>query len=337
MRIGDLLTCTSVVSLICAVTVVAAAQEDPGEARYSFFDEGGDLRLDIVGIEQGDDGGELAADWSLQLAREFSPFEADESDWRSDSYVDSTFTSTGFVVVTSDTNDRNQIKQEFKLDMSIGLLSGAQPPRRPRPTDISESDGDIEMPDEIPDVSTINDDLIVSAHVLANWETTQNFENNDVNVGGGLGVETSLLHWLLDLPFSIMRVDQGRGSNNGPTFLNAELSYEYVSRVQRSGSERFAGALNDSHRLSLDTYWSTGLFKRDRIQFFYTLKHELNPSDGIKDAGQKTNHFFQTRLTRRLTEIVDAPLDLAIIYTMGELSPVFNRGHTIGAGISAVF
>ena len=75
----------------------------------------------------------------------------------------------------------------------------------------------------------------------------------------------------------------------------------------------------------------------DRVAFFYTLKHELDATSGTKRRGLETNHFFQAKFEHLLIERPNAEVDVALIYTRGKLSPVFERGQTIGGGFSVRF
>lgn len=173
----------------------------------------------------------------------------------------------------------------------------------------------------------------IQGQANVSWETTQDLENHDVVVGLGFGVATSYFSALLDLPFGVLRTSP----NNNPRMVDARLSYEYVGKVARGGKADFAGATTDVSRLSLEAEWETGIFKSDRVSFYYNLKHELDASGGTKARGRETNHFFQARFEHLLIERPNAEVDVAIVYTRGELSPVFERGHNIGGGFSVRF
>ena len=53
--------------------------------------------------------------------------------------------------------------------------------------------------------------------------------------------------------------------------------------------------------------------------------------------GRDTNHFFQARYEHLLIERPNAEVDLALIYSFGELAPVFATGSVIGGGLSVRF
>lgn len=377
-------------------------------SRLKLF-HGQEFDIDLVGVDQGNDGGDVAVEWQFDLQRD-ADFFPDFGQTHASLHLE----GNGFLVLTDGPNDKDQIKNQIKLDFLP--LFAVRPPRdakgigfwaessenqvcvadeafaqliatepslkayaypegvvpnveenpvidsaqRPELTCILTTDVDLpETPQSVRDLlsalrgddvkvetlltrsikrardqgAALTSPLSIQAQLTGSWETTQDLDNHDLVAGAGIGLASSYLSALFDLPFSLLRT----APNNEPRMLDARFSYEFVGKIERGGSADFNGATKDVSRLSLDVEWETGVFKSDRVSFFYSLKHELNPSDATKARGRRTNHFFQAKLEHLLVQRPNAEVDLALIYTRGELAPVFETGHTIGGGLSVRF
>jgi hypothetical protein len=172
--------------------------------------------------------------------------------------------------------------------------------------------------------------------VHAKHETSQDFRDFDFAFGSQLGITTSLLNNIIDLPFRLLRV----GEYNNPRQLDLSIGYDYVTQVRKTALKEANGSSNTMNRLNMKAEWETGIFtEKDRFVFLFDAYHALNATPALQSIDKDWNTFFMVKVEHLMgynpqTKTVSK---IAIKYLKGSLPPNFTRSYVLGAGFSLEF
>lgn len=274
--------------------------------------------------------GYFGMDYTINLKREFRTI-ANDTIFKPN--ISLNLNSTGFVTVRGKSNAQNSIINELNFEWSPIFK------QKKNPNIVISIEKELEKSDEeiieriMKQASMLQSPLWLMFNIHGKHETTQDFKNYDIAVGGSMTLTTSYLNRILDLPFAILRSK----AHNHPRHLDLNLSFDYVTKLDKTESANLRSK-NNANRLNFNAEWETGLFERERITFLYSSFHELSPTTAIKDAKMDNNFFYMIKLEHPIGNSKDGiRKTVSIKYLQGALPPNFNKGFVLGGGFSMEF
>ena len=276
--------------------------------------------------------GSVGLDYAFSLERTLGRVKNDP-----DKKIDLNLKSNGFFTVTGDNKALNSIVSDLSVK-GVGLPLGKAGKLEKMDPAMLDILLDSTNPDSIIELARqraaiVNSPFWMYVDVHGRHETTQDFKNYDIALGGSLAFSTSYLTALLDFPFGLLRTS----ANNNPRQLDVSVGYDYVTGLQNTANAGLRGGVNTANRLNFKAEWETGIFKNERVSFLFDSYYELGAPQGIIDSGKDFNYFFQAKVEHLLFKKDDTSTTIAIKYTQGELPPNFEEGFVIGGGFSVDF
>lgn len=272
--------------------------------------------------------GTFGIDYRAELSRA-SPYAttAATADSKNALYHSTSFglDSKGFIVVggpTQTTNQVNSIINELHADAAVFFAKPA--------TTVKHSRADATPEEAAALAGSLGPTISFFGNVHAKHETSQNFADYDFALGPTLAVRTSLLSYVLDVPFAIFRTQEG----NNPRQLDLSAALDYVAGLKNTQSTALREK-SSTARFNVRAEWETGIFASDRVVFYNDFYYEIAASDRIDAAGLTKKNFFMARFDHFLD--AKRKKTISIKYTKGALPPNFTEGYVLGAGFSVDF
>lgn len=268
------------------------------------------LTLKALPSDKGDWGIDWEADFKKNLTEDIP-----ENDARS---ISLGFTSRGFVVLDKTENASDSITASLKLEGGAWVpVRPAAPAPRPIPDD------DTPIPDDF--LKGASWYIFPSFNVVT--ETNQAFDKFNTGVGASLAVTTSQFNRVLDLIPSLLRYGPNAAHNN-PRHVDISVGYKYLD--QKFVSTLFPQQENIS-RGDLNVEWETGILSTQRLVVRYNGYYLFS------QATEKYVDFVVVRI-----DLLRLPASLnggavSIKYTSGQLPPTYQKGTSLGAGLSLEF
>lgn len=289
-----------------------------------------DLNVDFKFIDP--EKGYFGIDYKLNLKREFRTQAVKDSNYFKPN-ISLNLNSTGFVTVRGESNSQNSIINELNFELSPIFKQKKYTGR------VLSIEEELKMTDDeiieltMKQAAMLQSPFWLMFNVHGKHETTQDFKNYDVAVGGSMTLTTSYLNGILDIPFSLLRTKK----HNNPRHLDLNLSLDYVTNLDKTESASIRSE-NNANRLNFNIEWETGIFERERITFLYSSFHELNSPVAVEDAGIANNYFYMIKLEHPIGKSEDGVRKtVSIKYTQGALPPNFNKGYVLGGGFNMEF
>jgi hypothetical protein len=275
--------------------------------------------------------GSVGIDYAFNLSKTLKRIGDDP-----DKKIDLNLKSNGFFTVTGDNRALNSIVSDLSVK-GVGLPLGKAGKlekidlEKLLSSDSYNIDSLISLARQR--AAIVNSPFWMYFDIHGRHETTQDFRNYDIALGGSLAFSTSYLTALLDFPFGLLRTSE----NNNPRQLDFSVGYDYVTGLQNTTNAELRQGNNTANRLNFKAEWETGIFKNERVSFLFDSYYELGAPQEIIDSGKDFNYFFQAKFEHLLFKKDDTVTTIAIKYTQGELPPNFDQGYVIGGGFSVDF
>lgn len=242
--------------------------------------------------------------------------------------------SKGFLTVVGENNMNNSLISEIKFD---GYFPTSSKKSSVEDWKDALKQTDLEKRSSIL-AKRLESPLWIFTNLHAKHEAVQDFKSYDFAFGIELGMTSSLLSKIFDIPFGLFR----NGKNNNPRQLDISIGYDYVTGLNKTKIASLKDSSDYMHRLNIKSEWETGFLNDDnRLLFSLNTYYDLNATQKMKNDNKDWNIFYMIKLDHLLwsntnqKSLVD--IKFTIKYTHGELPPNFEKGYVLGGGFSVDF